>query len=224
MQLVAEGVDGLYTVGKKADKNPEVDVDGPAHIEKELIVKLKRVDEKGDNVKRMTKRTLKSTEKDQGKAENKKHGTKQNKGSEIRKRPMKHSESSKKTKHGMKPNGESEKKERCREKQDERSDKLRPVKRVDSDSGNGQGMVTREILGLVDGKGTEENRNEEEADVTLDLVDWEGVENIPDETQKEVVTGVKFGPVDGAKEIWEEEPGWRGCRCDVASGEWRGSR
>ena len=41
MELVDEGVDGLETVGKKADKNPEVDVDGAAHIKKELIVKLK---------------------------------------------------------------------------------------------------------------------------------------------------------------------------------------
>ena len=199
MQLVDEGVDGLETVGKKADKNPEVDVDGAAHMEEELIVKLKRVEEKGENVKRRTKRTSKSTEKDWGKSENRKHGTKQNKGSEKRKRGMKHSESSEKTMHG-----ESEKKERCREKQDERSEILRPVKKVDSDSGDGQGLVIREILGLVDGKGTEENQNVEDADVTLDLVDGEGAENIPDETQKEVVTGVMLGPVDGAKEIWED--------------------
>ena len=160
---------------------------------------------------------------------------KQNKGSEKRKRGMKHSESSEKTKHGMKPNGESEKKERCREKQDEISEKLRPVKKVDSDSGDGQGMVTMEILDLVDGGGAENipdqtqkevvagvklgpvdgakeiwedhgkrNQDEEDADVTLDLVDGEWAENIPDENQKEVVTGVKLGPVDGVKDIWED--------------------
>ena len=48
------------------------------------------------------------------------------------------------------------------------------------------------------------NQDEEDADVTLDLVNGEGAENLPDENQKEVVTGVKLGPVDQVKEIWED--------------------
>ena len=59
--------------------------DNSVMMEKELIVKLMRVDEQGENEKMKTKRKLKSTEKDHRRSGKRKHGVKHSKVAEKRK-------------------------------------------------------------------------------------------------------------------------------------------
>ena len=65
-------------------------------------------------------------------------------------------------------------------------------------------MIPRDISGLVDGKGTEQNWNEEDADVTSDLVNREGAEEKLGKKQDEDNEDVTLGPVDGEKAISED--------------------
>ena len=174
--------------------------DNSVMMEKELIVKLMRVDEQGENEKMKMKRKLKSTEKDHMRSGKRKHGVKHSKVAEKRKHGVKHSKVAEKRKHGR-----SEKKERRGEKEEERSEKSKSEK-LDSGSRDALRTISREMTSLAGRGEVEQNQDEEDAAVTSGLPDGMGAEEIFDDNRVEETEDVTSGLPDGmgAEEILDD--------------------